>query len=80
VTRLTLVPTPIGNLKDITRRALDVLEQADVVAAEDTRRTRTLLAHYGIRTPLVRLDAHTVATRDTEYPNGLAFSPDESVL
>ncbi len=63
MTRLTLVPTPIGNLKDITLRALDVLERADVVAAEDTRRTRTLLAHYGIRTPLVRLDAHTVATR-----------------
>lgn len=58
--RLVLVPTPIGNLEDITLRALRALEEADAVAAEDTRRTRTLLAHYGIETPLVRLDQHTL--------------------
>lgn len=61
--RLTLVPTPIGNLDDITLRALDVLRHADVVAAEDTRRSRTLLDRHGIATPLVRLDAHTIAAR-----------------
>ena len=61
--RLTLVPTPIGNLGDVTMRALDVLRAADVVAAEDTRRSRTLLDRYAITTPLVRLDAHTMAAR-----------------
>jgi 16S rRNA (cytidine1402-2'-O)-methyltransferase len=60
--RLTLVPTPIGNLDDVTLRALQVLRDADVVAAEDTRRTRTLLDRHGIATPLVRLDAHRIPT------------------
>ncbi len=63
MSRLSLVPTPIGNLEDITRRALDVLRQADVVAAEDTRRSRVLLDHYAIATPLERLDAHTMEAR-----------------
>lgn len=61
--RLSLVPTPIGNLGDITLRALEVLRQADVVAAEDTRHSRILLDHYGVGTPLARLDAHTLAAR-----------------
>ena len=63
MTQLTYVPTPIGNLKDITIRALEVLRIADVVAAEDTRRTRKLLSHYEISTPVVRLDQHTISTR-----------------
>lgn len=61
--RLTLVPTPIGHLQDVTLRALDTLRAADVVAAEDTRRSRTLLDRHTITTPLVRLDAHTMASR-----------------
>lgn len=48
---LYLVPTPIGNLGDLTQRALEVLRSADVVAAEDTRRTRQLLTHFGIPRP-----------------------------
>lgn len=63
MSRLSLVPTPIGNLGDITQRALEVLRQADVVAAEDTRRSRVLLDHFGITTPLERLDAHTMEAR-----------------
>ncbi|PTA69743.1 16S rRNA (cytidine(1402)-2'-O)-methyltransferase [Deinococcus arcticus] len=58
--RLWLVPTPVGNLGDITLRALAVLRGADAVACEDTRRTGALLTHLGIRKPLVRLDAHTM--------------------
>ncbi len=69
--RLVLVPTPIGNLEDITLRALRVLREVDAVAAEDTRRTRTLLAHYGIETPLLRLDQHTLGRAEAifeKYP------------
>lgn len=60
---LILVPTPIGNLADITLRALDSLKNADVIAAEDTRHSQKLLHHYNIEKPLVRLDAHTIAER-----------------
>lgn len=49
---LYLVPTPIGNLEDITLRALRVLKEVDVVLAEDTRTSRKLFDHYGIETPL----------------------------
>ena len=55
---LYVVATPIGNLGDITRRALETLRAADVVAAEDTRNTRALLTHYGISARLVALHAH----------------------
>ncbi|MDZ7316393.1 MAG: 16S rRNA (cytidine(1402)-2'-O)-methyltransferase [candidate division KSB1 bacterium] len=50
---LYVVSTPIGNLRDITLRALDVLAQVDVIAAEDTRTSRVLLEHYQIRRPLI---------------------------
>src|SRR5436190_10281732 len=55
---LFVVATPIGNLEDITLRALRVLRDAHVVAAEDTRRTGQLLRHYDIRTPLVSFHDH----------------------
>ncbi len=51
---LYVVPTPIGNLRDITLRALDVLQMCDAVLCEDTRRTQTLLTHFQIHKPLYR--------------------------
>jgi 16S rRNA (cytidine1402-2'-O)-methyltransferase len=56
--RLYVVATPIGNLEDITRRALEVLSGVDLVAAEDTRRTRVLLTRHGLDKPLVSLQEH----------------------
>ena len=55
---LYAVATPIGNLRDITLRALDVLRRVDCIAAEDTRVTGVLLSHYGIRAPMLALHAH----------------------
>lgn len=55
---LYLVPTPIGNLKDITIRALEVLQEVDVILAEDTRNTSKLLNHYNITKPLTPYHQH----------------------
>ena len=63
---LTLVPTPIGNLEDVTMRALRVLREADVVACEDTRTTGVLLAHYGIETPRTSFHVHNEHKRAPE--------------
>jgi 16S rRNA (cytidine1402-2'-O)-methyltransferase len=61
-----VVATPIGNLEDITLRALRVLRDVDVVAAEDTRRTRNLLEAHGVRTPLISYFEHNQARRGPE--------------
>ena len=50
---LTVVPTPVGNLDDITIRALSVLKESDLILAEDTRTTSVLLKHFGISTPML---------------------------
>ncbi len=63
---LTVVPTPIGNLDDITLRALRSLQEADVVAAEDTRHSGMLLKHHCISKPFVSYHAHNEARRTAE--------------
>ncbi len=63
---LYVVATPIGNLRDLTLRALDVLGQVDIVAAEDTRVTGVLLAHHGIRVQLLSLNEHNEKRRAAE--------------
>jgi len=69
---LFIVATPIGNLEDITLRALRVLKEADLIAAEDTRHTRKLLSHYGISTALISYHAHNQASRGPELIRRLA--------
>jgi 16S rRNA (cytidine1402-2'-O)-methyltransferase len=60
---LYIVATPIGNLEDITLRALRVLKEVNLIAAEDTRHTQILLQHHGIRTPLTSYHEHNERTK-----------------
>jgi len=60
---LFVVATPIGNLEDITFRAVRILREANLIAAEDTRRTAKLLGHYGITTPTISFHEHNAPTR-----------------
>lgn len=69
---LYLVGTPIGNLEDITLRALRILREVSLIAAEDTRRTRHLLAHYDIHTPLTSYYEHNKLSKLDVILNALA--------
>jgi 16S rRNA (cytidine1402-2'-O)-methyltransferase len=69
---LYLVATPIGNLEDITYRAVRVLRDADLIACEDTRHTRTLLQHYDIHKPTISYHEHNEAERAVELASRLA--------
>jgi 16S rRNA (cytidine1402-2'-O)-methyltransferase len=63
---LVIVPTPVGNLRDMTLRGLDALRDADVIACEDTRRTLKLLNHYDIRKHLISYHGHNERARTDE--------------
>src|ERR1051326_7838960 len=63
---LYLIATPIGNLEDMTYRAVRILGEADVIACEDTRQTRKLLDHYGIQKPTISYHEHNEIERAAE--------------
>jgi len=69
---LILVPTPLGNLGDLTERAVEALRESDRVACEDTRRTGALLRHLEIEKPLMRFDDHASKAAFEELARGLA--------
>ncbi len=76
----TLVPSPIGNLEDITLRGLRTLREADVVAAEDTRHASILLKYHGISRPLLSLHEHNEAQRAEEIAKRLAAGENIAML
>jgi 16S rRNA (cytidine1402-2'-O)-methyltransferase len=69
---LYLVSTPIGNLEDVTLRALRVLREVSLIAAEDTRTTRKLLSHYDIHTPLTSYNEHNMRAKTPRFLEALA--------
>lgn len=77
---LYIVSTPIGNLKDITYRAVEVLNQVDLIAAEDTRHTRILTAHYGITTPLTSYFEHNKLRKAPELVQRLSDGEDIALV
>src|SRR5216110_583098 len=77
---LYVVATPIGNLDDITLRALAVLKSVDVVAAEDTRHSGNLLKHFEIRKPLVSYHEHNEAMRAAELVERLAAGENVALI
>jgi 16S rRNA (cytidine1402-2'-O)-methyltransferase len=77
---LYVVATPIGNLEDITLRALRVLREAAIIAAEDTRRTAKLLSHYSISTPTTSVHAHNETRRIEALLERLAAGDDVALV
>lgn len=77
---LYVIGTPIGNLNDITLRALEALKSADVIAAEDTRHSGNLLRHFEIRKPLVSYHQHNEAMRTQELSERLAAGENVALI
>jgi 16S rRNA (cytidine1402-2'-O)-methyltransferase len=77
---LYVVATPIGNLEDITLRALRVLREVDLIAAEDTRRTARLLAHHGISTPTISFHEHNSRSRTPQLLDKLGRGASVAVV
>ena len=77
---LYIVSTPIGNLEDVTQRALRVLGEVDLIACEDTRHTRKLLTHFGINTPTVSYHDHNERERAEELLRRLQEGSDIAIV
>src|SRR5215204_3858710 len=77
---LYLVATPIGNLSDITHRALQILSHVDLIACEDTRHTQKLLNHYGITTKTISYHEHNEPQRVTQLIDLLKQGSDVAVV
>lgn len=77
---LYVVPTPIGNLGDLTLRAIEVLSAAQIVAAEDTRHSGLLLHHHGIKKPMVSFHEHNEAMRTAELLGRLRAGEDVALI
>ena len=78
--KVYLVPTPIGNLKDITLRALEVLENVDEIAAEDTRQTLKLLNHFNIKKPLFSYHQHNEQGKSDEIVSKLELGKNIAIV
>jgi 16S rRNA (cytidine1402-2'-O)-methyltransferase len=70
--KLLIVGTPLGNLSDMTPRAVEALKSASVILCEDTRHTRKLLTHFGIDVPAERFDEHTEDAKSSQYADRIA--------
>src|SRR6059036_1256540 len=77
---LYVVATPIGNLGDITLRALEVLKSVDLVAAEDTRHSGLLMKHFGIKKPFISYHEHNEAKRTAELVERLAAGENVALI
>jgi len=77
---LYVVPTPIGNLEDITYRALKILQEVTIIAAEDTRNTKKLLNHFEIKTPLISYHEHNKLAREDQLIERIARGEEIAVV
>ena len=78
--KIYLVSTPIGNLKDITYRAVEILQNVPLIAAEDTRHSKVLLSHYNISTPLISYFEHNKFSRIPKLMDHLKSGSDLAVI
>ena len=80
MSKLFIVPTPIGNLKDITIRAIDTLQTVDIIYAEDTRTSLKLLNHYDITTPMQSFHMHNEHAKTDNIVSGLKLGKKAAII
>src|ERR1700754_3641713 len=78
--RLIVCPTPIGNLEDVTLRVLSALREADLIACEDTRRTRVLLDRYGVAGELISYHEHNERDRSAELVRRMQAGSNDALV